>query len=146
MLNLFSKGKRPESDAIEVTLGARASFAGSLRSETSIRIDGAIEGGLIETPANVFITEGARVTCEIIARTVSIRGAFQGAIRADRVELLDGSRVSGIIHTGSLYRDDGAVVQAEVRLRGNALGNSTNKPPGAPGATPAQSQSARPDR
>jgi cytoskeletal protein CcmA (bactofilin family) len=114
---MFFRRNRPEPDAVEVTLGVRASFAGTLRSETSIKIDGSVAGGLIETPANVLITANARVVCEIAAHVVSISGSFEGAIRADRVEMLAGSQVAGLIHTGSFYREEGAVLLAEVRMR-----------------------------
>lgn len=120
MKTVFARVQRPQPDAIEVILGPRATFAGTIRSETSIRIDGAMEGGLIETPANVILTETARVTCEISAKNVSIRGQFHGAIRADRVELLAGSRVSGTIQVISFYMDDGVLLQAEVNLRGSS--------------------------
>lgn len=115
---MFGRVQRPEPDAIEVVLGPRATFAGTMRSETSIRVDGAVDGGLIETPANVILTEGARVTCEIVARTVSIRGSFHGTIRAERVELLAGSRVSGVLIVSSYHMDEGVVLQAEVNVRG----------------------------
>lgn len=113
-----TRTQRPEPDALEVVLGPRATFSGTLRSETSIRIDGAVEAGLIETPANVILTESARVSCDIVAKTVSIRGVFQGTLRADRVELLTGSRVAGTIQVNSFYMDDGVFMQAEVMLRG----------------------------
>jgi cytoskeletal protein CcmA (bactofilin family) len=113
-----ARSQRPQPDALEVIVGPRATFAGSMRSETSIRIDGMVEGGLIETPANVVLTETARVTCEIVARVVSIRGQFHGALHADRVELLAGSRVSGVLSVNSFYMDDGVQMQAEVNLRG----------------------------
>lgn len=117
---MFLRRNRAEPDAVEVALGARASFAGTLRSETSVRIDGVVAGGLIETPANVLITASARVVCEIVAHVVSISGSFEGAIRADRVEILAGSQVAGLLQAGSLYREDGAVVTAEIRLRDGA--------------------------
>lgn len=119
---MFSRIRKPEPDAIEVIIGPRASFSGNLTSDTSIRIDGAVEGGRIQTPANVILTEGARVRCDIVARTVSIRGAFWGDIRADRVELLQGSQVSGALHVNSFYMDDGVGLHAEVDIRGAALG------------------------
>jgi cytoskeletal protein CcmA (bactofilin family) len=125
---MFSRSQRPEPDAIEVVVGPRATFGGTMRSETSIRIDGAVEGGLIESAANVILTETARVTCEIVARTVSIRGTFQGIIRADRVELLSGSRVAGSINVNSFFMDEGVVMSAEVNLRGAA------RPPIVPAA------------
>jgi cytoskeletal protein CcmA (bactofilin family) len=116
----LSRNQRPEPDAIEVILGPRASFSGVLRSETSVRIDGAVEGGQIETPANVILTEAARVQCDITAKTVSIRGMYRGTIRADRVELLAGSQVAGVINVVSFYMDEGVVLQAELNMRNAA--------------------------
>ena len=116
----FNRSQRPAPDAIEVILGPRASFSGVLRSETSVRIDGAVEGGQIETPANVILTEAARVQCDIIAKTVSIRGMYRGTIRADRVELLAGSQVGGVINVVSFYMDEGVVLQAELNMRNAA--------------------------
>lgn len=101
-------------------MGPRASFSGVLRSETSVRIDGAVEGGQIETPANVILTEAARVLCDITAKTVSIRGMYRGTIRADRVELLAGSQVAGVINVVSFYMDEGVVLQAELNMRNAA--------------------------
>lgn len=127
---VFARSQRPEPDAIEVILGPRATFNGTLRSETSVRIDGAVEGGLIDTPANVILTEGARVNCDISAKTVSIRGAYRGTIRADRVELLAGSTVAGAIYVSSFYMDDGVTLQAELNLRGS--GRAANPLVGGP--------------
>lgn len=115
---MFGRIQRPEPDAIEVIIGPRATFAGVMRSETSIRIDGMMEGGQIETPANVVLTEGARVQCDITAKTVSIRGMYRGVIRADRVELLSGSRVQGSLYVNQFYMDDGVVLEAELHMRG----------------------------
>ena len=82
MFGRTERVRRLEPDAIEVIVGPRASFNGNLSSETSVRIDGAVESGRIETPANVILTETARVRCDIVAKTVSIRGTYHGVIRA----------------------------------------------------------------
>jgi cytoskeletal protein CcmA (bactofilin family) len=115
---MFGRLQRPETDAIEVIIGPRASFAGDLRSDTSIRIDGMVDGGRIETPVNLILTETARVQCDIFAKTVSIRGIFRGAIRAERVELLKGSQVFGSLHISSFYMDEGVLLRAEVDIQG----------------------------
>jgi cytoskeletal protein CcmA (bactofilin family) len=115
---VFGRTQKPEADAIEVILGPRASFAGELRSDTSVRIDGAVDGGRVETPANVILTETARAHCDITAKTVSIRGLFRGVIRADRVELLEGSQVYGALHVNSIYMDDGVLLRAELNIQG----------------------------
>ena len=46
----FRGDKRPAPDQIDVVIGRRASFSGQLRSDASIRVDGTVEGGMIETP------------------------------------------------------------------------------------------------
>ena len=117
---MFSRVRKPEPDAIEVIIGPRASFRGNLTSDTSIRIDGAVDGGRIETPANVILTESARVQCDVVAKTVSIRGAYWGTINADRVELLQGSQVHGALHVNSFFMDEGVVLRAEVNIQGTA--------------------------
>ncbi len=118
---MFNRPKRPEPDVIEVILGPRSTFNGVLRSDTSIRIDGIVEAGLIETPANVIITESGQVFCDIQAKNVSIRGRFSGNLQAQRAELLSGSYVSGALHVDSILLDDGAVFDGELHMQG-ALG------------------------
>jgi cytoskeletal protein CcmA (bactofilin family) len=116
MFNL-NRGQRPEPDAIEVIIGPRATFSGALRCDTSIRIDGAVEAGHVETPANVVLTETARVQCDITARTVSIRGVYRGTIRADRVELLQGSQIYGALYVNSFFMDEGVLMRAELNIQ-----------------------------
>jgi cytoskeletal protein CcmA (bactofilin family) len=125
---VFGRTHKPEPDAIEVIIGPRASYNGVLRSETSVRIDGLVEGGRIETPANVILTETARVQCDIAARTVSIRGVYRGTIRADRAELLEGSQVSGALYVNSFYMDDGVLLRAELNIQGVPVEESPAPP------------------
>ena len=115
---MFRRSQRPEPDAIEVIIGPRATFSGNLRCDASIRIDGSVESGQIETPANVVFTETARAECNVIAKTVSIRGHFRGMIRADRVELLSGSQVHGALHVNTFFMDDGVLMRAELNIHG----------------------------
>ncbi|RLT45349.1 MAG: hypothetical protein DWI57_00840, partial [Chloroflexi bacterium] len=122
---MFRRANRPQPDAIEVIIGPRATYNGVLRSDTSIRIDGVMESGMLETPANVILTENARVNAEIRARTVSIRGEFDGVIRADRAELLAGCHVSGVLFVKSFLLDDGATLDGELHM----LGISETAPP-----------------
>lgn len=128
---MFGRTKRPEPDAIEVILGPRTTFNGELRCDASIRIDGAVEGGHVETPANVILTETARVQCNITASTVSIRGVYKGVLHADRVELLEGCQVYGTLHVNSFYMDEGVLLQAELNIQG-LLANGPQFAPSRP--------------
>jgi cytoskeletal protein CcmA (bactofilin family) len=114
---MFKRESRPAPDQIEVIIGPRATFSGQLRCDASIRLDGTVEGGVIETPGNVLITESGRVMCDIEARTVSIAGAYKGTIRAERVELLEGGRLWGTINVRSFLLDEGAHFQGELIMQ-----------------------------
>lgn len=128
---MFGRTSRPEPDAIEVLIGLRATFSGRLQCDASIRIDGAVEQGHIETPANVILTETAMVNCDIVAKVVSIRGKFKGLIQADRVELLNGSQVGGVLNVNSFYMDDNVLMRAAVNIRAEALAEVKPPPPPA---------------
>ncbi|MBW7885841.1 MAG: polymer-forming cytoskeletal protein [Caldilineaceae bacterium] len=130
---MFGRTQRPEPDAIDVIIGPRATFSGKLQCDASIRIDGAVDQGQIETPANVIIAETANVQCDIVARVVSIRGIFKGVIHADRVELLDGSQVAGVLNVNSFYMDEKVLMRAAVNIRADVMTDTpVPKPPQDP--------------
>ncbi|MGC8779466.1 MAG: bactofilin family protein [Anaerolineae bacterium] len=114
---LLRRNIRPNPDQVEAIIGSRATFSGQLRCDGSIRLDGTVEGGTIETPANVLITEGARVKADIKAKAVSIAGAYDGVIVADRVELLEGGRLWGTIHVRTFLLDEGAHFHGQLLMQ-----------------------------
>ena len=114
---VFRRQSRPAPDQIEVVIGRRATFNGQLRCDASIRLDGTVEGGLIETPGNVLITESARVMAEIVAKSVSVAGAYKGTITADRVELLEGGRLWGTVNVRTFLLDEGAHFHGELVMQ-----------------------------
>jgi cytoskeletal protein CcmA (bactofilin family) len=114
---VFRRDSRPAPDQIEVVIGRRATFNGQLRCDASVRLDGTVEGGLIETPGNVLISESARVMADIVARTVSVAGAYKGTITADRVELLEGARLWGTVNVRTFLLDEGAHFHGELVMQ-----------------------------
>lgn len=116
---MFRRDSRPAPDQIEVVIGPRATFDGRLRCDGSIRLEGTVEGGQIETLGNVLITESARVLADIRARTVSVAGACKGTIVAERVELLEGGRLWGTINVRSFLLDEGAHFHGELLMQGD---------------------------
>lgn len=119
---MFSKERRPDPDVIDVSLGPRATFSGNLRCDGSIRIEGVMEQGELETLGNVIIGPSAKVMATIKARTVSISGAFNGEIDALRVELLEGGRAWGKIKVASFLLDEGAYLRGELVMQGETPG------------------------
>jgi cytoskeletal protein CcmA (bactofilin family) len=114
---VFRRDSRPAPDQIEVVIGRRATFNGQLRCDASIRLDGTVEGGLIETAGNVLVSESARVMADIVARTVSVAGAYKGTITADRVELLEGARLWGTVNVRTFLLDEGAHFHGELVMQ-----------------------------
>ena len=114
---MFSKERRPDPDVIDVSIGPRATFSGTLRCDGSIRIEGVMESGQLETLGNVIISPGAKVMASIKARTVSISGAYNGEIDAQRVELLEGGRAWGKIKVASFLLDEGALLRGELVMQ-----------------------------
>ena len=111
---MFKRAQRPEPDRIDVVIGETATFSGQIRSEGSVKIDGVVESGRIETLGNVIIGPDARVQADIQAKTVSVSGAYQGDLTADRVELLEGGRMWGTIRVASFLLDEGAFLHGEL--------------------------------
>ncbi len=111
---MFKRDQRPEPDRIDVHIGESATFAGDIRSEASVRIDGVMTAGRIETLGNVIIGPEARVQADIQAKTVSVAGAYQGDLTAQRVELLEGGRMWGVIRVASFLLDEGGFLHGEL--------------------------------
>jgi cytoskeletal protein CcmA (bactofilin family) len=132
---VFRRESRPAPDHVEVIIGPRATFKGELRCDGSVRLDGTVEGGLIETPGNVLISESARVMVDIKARTVSIAGAYKGTITAERVELLEGGRLWGTLNVRSFLLDDGANFQGQLNMQSDAAEEPLLVPRPEPGDT-----------
>jgi len=114
----FRRDSRPAPDQIEAIIGPRATFDGRLRCDGSVRVDGTMEGGSIETLGNVLITAGARVMADIKAKTVSVAGGYKGTITADRVELLEGGRLWGTINVRTFLLDEGAHFDGQLVMQG----------------------------
>jgi len=132
---VFGREQHPAPDAIEVRLGPRASFNGQLRCDGSVRIDGVVEGGIIQTPANVIVGPDGKVIADIEAKTVSVSGAVKGTITADRVELLNGGRIWGTVKVRTFLLDDGGFLRGELVMEGQEAEEPFVIPPPADDTT-----------
>ncbi|RME82084.1 MAG: polymer-forming cytoskeletal protein [Caldilineae bacterium] len=111
---MFRRQRRPEPDRIQLTIGKGVTVRGEIRCDGSVRVDGVIEGGRIETLGNVIIGEEGQVLADVRADAVSVAGLYKGEMEAKRVELLAGGKMWGTVRTGSIYLDEGAYMHAEL--------------------------------
>ena len=110
-------GKSVEN--FETIIGASLRVDGNLLLRSSVRIDGVVNGNILqddEHEATVAIAKGATVTGDIRAKHVIVSGNLRGNIfSSDRVELLDSAFITGDITYGSLGMQVGARVDGKLR-------------------------------
>ncbi|MCC6626425.1 MAG: polymer-forming cytoskeletal protein [Chloroflexi bacterium] len=112
---------RPEGRTV-TTIGADASWSGTLRSESDVYLEGRVEGTL-EVRDTVYIAEQAAVDARIKARSVVVAGQVSGTITCEgRLEVTPTGRVKGEINVGSLVVHEGAVIDGTFRMNATAAG------------------------
>jgi cytoskeletal protein CcmA (bactofilin family) len=110
-------GKSVEN--FETIIGASLRLDGNLLLRNSIRIDGVVNGNILQEDGcetTVAIAKGATVSGDIRAKHVIVSGTLQGNIfTSNRVELLETAFVSGDITYGTLGIQVGAKVEGNLR-------------------------------
>ncbi len=99
------------SKEIETLIGENTVFQGTLKSKGSIRVDGRLEGNIVEA-YQVIVGAKGYVQGDITAQSVIIGGKVNGNITAmEHIELQPGAQLLGDIHTSSLAIGEGAVFE-----------------------------------
>lgn len=112
-MGIFSKQSRAKSQLSATTLIAKGShISGELKIESSIQIDGLVEGKL-QVDKMLVISESGVVYGEIFADHLIINGQFEGTGHAAKIEILNKGRVNG-----TLFSDDLSIEQGG-RFTGN---------------------------
>lgn len=100
----------------DLWLGPGTNFQGTLQCRGNVVLGGQVTSSRIETSGNILIATSGQVRADISACIVSVQGKFEGKLMADRAEILSGAHVSGQLRVNSIYRDDQAIVDAELFL------------------------------
>ena len=111
-------GGRPSYSGSDVqsVIGPQTSFSGTLRSETAVRILGAVDGEIISSQS-VAIEESAQVKAKVTAETITVAGEITGEIQCSgRVEILPSGRVHGEIQAGTLVMQEGAFFEGNLKM------------------------------
>ena len=101
-------------EKFESIIGASLRIEGDLVATDSLRIDGVVNGNILQSEsqaATIAIALGATVTGNIAARDVIVSGMVCGDIVASgRVEVVDSAKVQGNITYGSIGVTPGAKI------------------------------------
>jgi cytoskeletal protein CcmA (bactofilin family) len=111
-----SMSRLPDLERGETIIGDGASIEGTLRSERSIRVRGAVQGE-IESGQRVVVEETATVKARVVAGQVTILGEVNGSIECTgRVEIAASGRVAGEVTAGTLVIQEGAYFEGHLKM------------------------------
>ncbi|MFH1619065.1 MAG: polymer-forming cytoskeletal protein [bacterium] len=96
------------SGQVVTLIGAEAYFQGTFTAKGSLKVDGRIEGSVVDAQT-VVIGETGRIIGDISGETILVGGEIRGNITgAQHVELLSKCKVQGDIRTPKILIEEGA--------------------------------------
>lgn len=108
---MFSKKEVHNMGKLETIIGQDSVFQGNLKTKGAVRIDGKLEGNVMEA-VGVVIGDHGVVAGDVIAKIIVIGGKVSGNVTAQQsLEILAKSQVYGDIHTALLTIGEGAVFE-----------------------------------
>ena len=97
-----------ESKNGDTIIGAEAYFQGTLTAKGSLRVDGRIDGSIVDAKT-VTIGKTGKVKGDVSCEICYLCGEVRGNITAlDHIEVLNGARVEGDIRAPRVMIEDGA--------------------------------------
>jgi cytoskeletal protein CcmA (bactofilin family) len=120
-------------EQVETVVGQESSIQGTIRSEHSIRIQGAAQGE-IESKRAIYVEEGARVSAKVTAAEVTISGQVDGQVfSTGRVEIKPSGRVTGEVNAASLVMQEGAYLDGQIKMKNRGQPDESGESPAGPG-------------
>ncbi len=139
-MSFFKKRKMGlsfDSSHVVTLIGGEAYFQGTLTAKGSLRVEGRVEGSIVDAQT-VVIGETGKVKGDISGETIIVSGEIKGNITGSNfVELLSKSKIQGDIKTPRILVEEGAVFDGQCLMSGRA-------PEAA--ASPRQSNSRREEK
>jgi cytoskeletal protein CcmA (bactofilin family) len=98
-----------ESKNGDTVIGTEAYFQGTLTAKGSLRVDGRIDGSIVDAKI-VTVGKSGKVKGDISCEICYVSGEVKGNVTAlDHIEALAGSRVDGDIRAPRIMLEEGAI-------------------------------------
>lgn len=128
---MFNK-KRSKIDpnSTDTLIGEGTTFEGNIKSEASIRIEGAITGDITCT-GDVIIGDNGNAKSSISARNVVIAGSVRGNVTTtEKLTITSSGKLTGNTSSKSLIIDDGGVFMGNSKMesKDNEQSSKTSSP------------------
>ena len=107
----------PVTSAKVALIGEGISISGDVKADSSLKVEGRIEGRSIECSHDVEIAETGHVSASIMAKVVKVSGAVSGDISGSEKVLISRSgRVQGNITAPRVQLEDGALFRGSIDM------------------------------
>lgn len=126
---MFKKdtGPAPEHDKVNTLIGLGTEITGTLKANGGIRIDGRVEGQVVNDGDLVVGEEGV-VEASVKTRNVTVAGEIRGNVEASgRVEIVSTGRLVGDITVNALVIHEGAVFDGNCQMRQSESGDARRR-------------------
>lgn len=105
----------------DTVIGNEAYFQGTLTAKGSLRIDGRVDGSIVDAKI-VTVGKSGKVKGDISCEICYICGEVKGNITAlDHIEALAGSRVDGDMRSSRIMLEEGAMFNGNCSMDSNVL-------------------------
>lgn len=103
----------------DTVIGNEAYFQGTLTAKGSLRIDGRVDGSVVDAKT-VTIGKSGKVKGDVSCEVCYVCGEIRGNITAlDHVEALAGCRIDGDIRSPKLMLEEGALFNGSCSMDGS---------------------------
>lgn len=127
-----------ESKNGDTVIGTEAYFQGTLTAKGSLRIDGRVDGSIVDAKI-VTIGKSGKVKGDISCEICYVSGEVRGNVTAlDHIEALSGSRVDGDMRSPRIMLEEGAV------FNGNCVMDAPKKQPEQPQQKNSKTEAKQP--
>ncbi|GAE31407.1 bactofilin family protein [Halalkalibacter hemicellulosilyticus] len=114
--------KNDKTKVFDTVIGADTTIEGTIKTQTSLRVEGKILGG-VECEGDVIVGKDGLVEPSISARNVIIAGTIKGKLHAtEKLQIQAGGSFSGKAQMNGMIIEDGA------RFNGESQMNENNEP------------------
>lgn len=129
-----------ESKNGDTVIGTEAYFQGTLTAKGSLRVDGRIDGSIVDAKI-VTVGKSGKVKGDISCEICYVSGEVKGNITAlDHIEALGGSRVDGDIRAPRIMLEEGAIFNGNCSMDTARKAPEAQQPQTKPQKTEAKQQ------
>ena len=113
-----SMGATAQATTTKVAMiGQGISISGDVKADSSLKIEGRIEGRSIQSAHDIEIAETGHVSASIMAKVVKVSGVVSGDINgSEKVQISRSGRVQGNVTAPRVQLEDGALFRGSIDM------------------------------